>query len=371
MNTSLRVGIAILMLVFAGLVVYFVKGENAGNGAGLTTVNNSITVSGFYGGEKEEFLKNPKVQEILRTKYGITVSARKAGSVEMVRDLPLGAGDDFVWPSSQASLALYKERNGLLTGSDNIFNSPIVLYTWGPVVDALVKAKIVEKRSEALYVIDMNRLVTMISDGKRWADVGLPQLSGRMSIRTTDPVYSNGGLIFAGLLASTLNGGEVPDELAIQQVLPKLTQFFHRLGMMEQSSKDLFQQYLTTGMGAKTIVAGYESQLVEYVLQNPDQKSVVMQNVRVLYPEPTVWSSHPFIARTAKGKRLMEALKDPVIQEIAWKEHGFRSGLASVSNDPRALGISGMPTRIDSVIDMPSPAVIEMIINALNSQVQR
>lgn len=366
MNNPVRIGIAAALLVIAGLVVFFLKGGTDGN----TSITGSpslpaITVTGFYGGEKEEFLKNPEVQEILASKYGITVSARKAGSVEMVRDLPLTPNDDFVWPSSQVSMAMYKERGGIVAGSDNIFNSPLVLYTWGPVVDALVKSKIVEKRADALYVIDMNKFVTMIADGKRWADVGLPQLSGRMSIRTTDPNFSNGGFIFAGLLASTFNNGEIPEDATIGAVLPRLNQFFTRLGFMEQSSKDLFQQYLTTGMGAKTVVAGYENQLVEYILANPEQKSVILQSVRVLYPEPTVWSSHPFIARTSKGKRLMEALKDPQIQELAWRKHGFRSGLPSVVNDPKTLGIDGMPQRIDSVIDMPSPAVMEQILSAI------
>ncbi|MDX1986219.1 MAG: substrate-binding domain-containing protein [Candidatus Obscuribacter sp.] len=372
MNNSIRIGIAAALLVVAGLVVFFLKGgsDNLASGSTPLAVLSPVTVSGYYGGEKEEFLKNPEVQKILLDKYGITVSARKAGSVEMVRDLPLGPADDFVWPSSQVSLAIYKDRNGVVAGSDNIFNSPMVLYTWGPVVDALVNAKIVEKRNESLYVIDMQKLVTMIADGKRWADIGLNKLNGRMNIRTTDPAFSNGGLIFAGLLASTLNGGEIPDDTTIVQVLPKLTQFFGRLGLMEQSSKDLFQQYLTTGMGAKTIVAGYESQLVEYLLQNPSQKATVLQSVRVLYPEPTVWSSHPFIARTKNGKRLMEALKDPAIQEIAWRQHGFRSGLASIVNDPKDLGIPAMPNRIDAVIDMPSPSVMERILSVLanNSQ---
>lgn len=368
MNNGIRIGLAVALLAIAAAVVFFVKGGSDGTGTSLiSSCSTPTVVAGYYGGEKEEFLKDPDVQQILKDKYCLSVNARKAGSVEMVRDLPLSANDDFLWPSSQVSLALYKDRGGSVAGSDNIFNSPLVLYTWGPVVDALIKSKIVEQRADSLYVIDMPKLVTMIADGKKWSDVGLPQLSGRMNIRTSDPRFSNGGFIFAGLLASTFNNGEIPEDANIDAVMPKLLLFFSRLGFMEQSSKDLFQQYLTTGMGAKTIVAGYESQLVEYILQNPDQKQQILQSVRVVYPAPTVWSSHPFIARTAKGKRLMEALKDPQIQEIAWKKHGFRSGIASIVNDPKVLGITGMPTRIDAVIEMPSPSVMEKILQALGS----
>ena len=79
---------------------------------------------------------------------------------------------------------------------------------------------------------------------------------------------------------------------------------------------------------------------------------------------PTVWSSHPFIARTSDGKRLLEALKDPEIQEIAWTQHGFRSGLGATS-DPSAVGIASIPQDITAVVDMPSPAVMELILETL------
>ena len=44
--------------------------------------------------------------------------------------------------------------------------------------------------------------------------------------------------------ANTLNGGEVVDDASVERVLPQLKLFFTRLGFMEQSSADLFQQYL-------------------------------------------------------------------------------------------------------------------------------
>jgi hypothetical protein len=63
----------------------------------------------------------------------------------------------------------------------------------------------------------------------------------------------------------------------------------------------------------------------------------------------------------------MEALKDPRIQEIAWKKHGFRSGLPNIVNDPKAIAVTGMPARIGAVVDMPSPKVMETILNSLDS----
>jgi len=140
---------------------------------------------------------------------------------------------------------------------------------------------------------------------------------------------------------------------------------FFRKGFMDQSSGDLFQQYLTTGMGAKPIVAGYESQLIEFKISRPDLRSQIDSQFVTLYPVPTVWSSHPLIARTANGKKLLEALKDEDLQRIAWTKHGFRSGLVGAANDPRQLSMGDVPADITAVVDMPSPAVMELILQAL------
>ena len=70
---------------------------------------------------------------------------------------------------------------------------------------------------------------------------------------------------------------------------------------MEHSSGDLFEQYLKTGMGAKPMIAGYENQMIEFAIENPNDWNMVKEQVAVLYPEPTVWSSHPLIALNEKG----------------------------------------------------------------------
>lgn len=371
MTSTIRYIIAAALLVVAVAAVVAFKQFSGTAGSPLTIGLQPITVSGYYGGEKEEFLNNPDVQKILLDKYKITVNARKAGSVAMVRDTVLTAQDDFLWPSSQVSLAIYRQRGGQVAGSDNIFNSPMVIYTWSEIADFLIKINVVQKRGDVFYITDMPKLVQMISDGTKWKDAGFDKVGGnaRIGIRTSDPRFSNSGFIFAGLLSSTLNNGDIPDDATIDALMPKLTSVFTRLGFMEQSSKDLFQGYLTTGMGARPMIAGYESQLVEFVLQNPASKDEIVRTRRVLYSEPTVWSSHPFIARTANGKRLLEALKDPELQELGWKQHGFRSGLPNVVNDIKALGMSGMPKNIDNVVEMPSPTVMEKILIGLDTVV--
>ena len=108
--------------------------------------------------------------------------------------------------------------------------------------------------------------------------------------------------MFAGLLANVLCGG-VADEASVEAVLPRLQAIFERLGYMEASSSDLFDQFLKTGMGAKPIIAAYENQLLEFAAEHPEDWQQLRDDIVLIYPTPTVWSSHIYIALDEAGKR--------------------------------------------------------------------
>src|SRR6266850_1666326 len=93
------VGLLLLAAAIAVVVYYSMRkskipGATQGPSSGPATV-----VRGLAGGEKAGFLDDPKVQEILRTKYGLKIEYEKRGSIEMARDDV--SGQDFLWPSSQ------------------------------------------------------------------------------------------------------------------------------------------------------------------------------------------------------------------------------------------------------------------------------
>lgn len=324
-----------------------------------------ITVSGPIGGEKAGFLANPEIAKILDERYGITVEAQSVGSLDMVQQPT--EGRDFLWPSSEVALEYFRESQGSVS-AETVFNSPIVIYTWAPIADALAAQGVVTQ-TDGVSSLDLPRLVRMIEDGTPWAALGIPAGQvpyGNMAVFTTDPGRSNSGNMFAGLLANTLNGGQVVDDAAVDALLPRVQGFFARLGYLEGSSGTLFDKFLTLGMGAEPMVVGYESQLVEYSLANERYRELIAQQVRVLYPTPTVYSSHPIIALTEGGERLMAALRDADLQRLAWERHGFRSGQIGVANDPEALrGVAVVPATIASVIPMPRPSVMFRITQAL------
>ena len=175
------------------------------------------------------------------------------------------------------------------------------------------------------YTKNMKKLTEMILNDTTWAEIGVSQLYGKVSVDTTNPAKSNSGNMFAALLANVINHGETVDKNTIDKVLPELQNIFAKLGYMENSSSDLFSQFLKMGVGAKPIIAGYESQILEFAAQNPKDYDKLKEDVVIIYPSPAVWSTHVYIALDEKGKAGAEALLDEEIQQIAWEKHGFRT----------------------------------------------
>ena len=352
---GLLIGFGILLLVGGlGVGIWYYLDEKA-----------EVRIKGMIGSEKSSFLENEQVKAILKKKYGIVVDYVRAGSIEMVSE-ETKADIDFLWPSSQVALEIFKIKQGdKIVRSENIFNSPIVIYSWDIIVNALVKTGIVKKELSTYYVTDMPGMLKMIREGKKWSDIGITQLYGKISVTTTDPTKSNSGNMFAGLIANILKGGDVIVESDLPQVLPELKEFFARQGFMQNTSGVLFEQFLKTGVGQYPLMGGYESQVVEFSRMHQDFWPKVKNQIKILYPVPTVWSEHPLIIVNKKAAVLVDALKDEDIQRIAWDQHGFRTGLMGVQNDPKILLADGVPASVTRIIPMPRAAVMEKIIEAL------
>jgi len=349
------IGVILIMLAILGAVTYK-----------FATTGSIVTIKGFVGGEKIGFLENEEVQEILKKNYKVNLDFTKAGSIEMVKMDTNGL--DFLFPSSQVALELYKsQQHGKVSKSETVLTTPIVIYSWDIVVDALEKQGIVKMENNTYYILDMGKMLEMIKNDTKWADIGLPELYGKIGISTTDPVKSNSGNMFAGLTANVLNGGDVVNDSTIDSILPDLKIVFIKLGYMESSSGDLFDQYLRTGVGSKPLVAGYESQIIEFAYNKPDDFAQVKNKVRILYPRPTVWSAHPFIALNENAIPAINGLMDKRIQEIAWENHGFRIGTAGTLKRLPILDQLGIPDSITSVMPMPNYQVMERIIAELEN----
>lgn len=350
MKTKL-IGLGLLAAVVIAAVIYAAVGRSRA----VTEIN------GYVGGEKIGFLEDQEVREIIKDRYDLTIDYSKAGSIDMLTADP--EGRSFLFPSNSTALELYEQMNGDPVKSEIIFNTPIVLYTRNAVAEALIAEGIASEQDGVRYV-DMAKLTEYIENGKTWAEIGLPELYGSITVGTTDPTKSNSGNMFAGLLANTLSGGVAGAE-DLPEILPRLQAIFTKLGYMESSSSDLFDQFLKTGMGAKPLIAGYESQLLEFAAENPDTWEQIKGDIVMLYPTPTVWSSHVYIALDEAGTAGIDALLDEDVQRLAWEKHGFRTGLYDAPADVEHFGVPGLAKEITQVAPMPGAGVMEEIIKAL------
>jgi hypothetical protein len=348
-------GILVFLLVVGGVAIYELVTVGSIGGPGVTTV------SGYIGSEKANFLDNPDVQAILRERYGIIVDFRRAGSFEM---LELSHdGIDFLWPSSQVALEKYRTDFGTTLADAIIFNSPIVMYSWAPVVESLESEGLITFAG-GVYVADLPPLLGAILRGSSWSDLGVDEVFGRFSITSTDPLRSNSGNMYAGLVANILANG-VADASSLNLIIGDVREVFEIQGQMEHSTGTLFERYLQLGMAQFPLIVGYESQYIEFARENPDLWPDVRDRIALVYPIPTVWSSHPIIALTDDGRALLEALGDEELQQLAWTQHGFRSGAIGARNDPADLGIDRVATDVTQVVQMPRPEVMFSIMDAL------
>jgi hypothetical protein len=357
------IGLGVLGLSAAATGAYvFMRGRPDMRGI----VGESATLTGYAGGEKMAFIQNPKTVQALKRR-GLVMNADREGSVDQVRDPTLLARKpQFLWPSSAPLVELAK-KNAKVLKDQVIFNSPIVIYSWAPIADGLVKAGLATKEA-AHYKVDSKALVQAVLAGKPWSELGQPDLYGHVRLIATDPNKSNSGFMFAGLTANLL-AGDVADETTLPKVLPQVVDLFRIMGFKSNSSGQVFDDFIAGGPGADPLVVGYENQLVEWIMADPDRWKRVMQSPVsqpvTLYPQPTVYSAHPLIALAPESLALIDAMMSAELQTIGWQDHGFRGPLGAIGATTNPLVAGRMPAEVSAVAPMPDVNVMLAILDAL------
>ena len=297
---------AVLVIVIIG-IGYFNKTKENGLNLGLKNVYVAT------GGGKEDFIADEEVVKIMQKEYKLNVVYDNWSNGKLIKN-PLVREDgttkyDAMFCSDQRFYDYYKlapntekgeaKRYSVLNGGLTL-NTPIVIYSWDEVVDALEKEKIVTKKDNVYYITDMNKLLTYILEGKKWSDIGLNSLYGNINIASTDPVTSSPGATYYGLLLSIMCESQVNTE-SVEKNLPKLKEFYTKSGYMNNTPADLFERYLKTGMVGEPMIVDYEKSIIDFANSNPDGFNQVKDSIRVLYPTPTIWNSHCIASFTENG----------------------------------------------------------------------
>ena len=254
----------ILILIIIGIGLLKKDGNTTIFGNDLTTVYVAT------GGGKEAFIQDEDVVSIMQKKYGLDIVYDNWSNGKLIVN-PLVREDgytkyDAMFTSDQRFYDYYKlspnkalgeaDRYRVLDG-DLTLNTPIVIYSWGKVVDALEAESIVTQKDGVYYITDMDKLLQYILEGKKWSDIGLSELYGNINIASTDPVTSSPGATYYGLLLSIMCNSQVTTE-SVEENLPKLKEFYIKSGYMNNTPADLFERYLKTGMGGEPMIVDYE-----------------------------------------------------------------------------------------------------------------
>lgn len=363
------IGIFILLVLIIICIKFYTDKDNS-------VSLNLKTVTVATGGGKEDFIADEEVNKILKEKYGLNVVYDSWSNGKLILNpLVRENGDkyDLMFCSDQRFYDYYKlapnkekkeaDRYTVLDGGLTL-NTPIVIYSWGEVVDAFIKDGIVTEKEGTYYITDMNKLLGYILEGKKWSDIGLDMLYGTVNIASTDPVTSSPGATYYGLLLSIMCGGNVTDT-SMQENLPKLKEFYEKSGYMNNTPADLFERYLKTGLGGEPMIVDYEKSIVEFANENPDGFAQVKDDIRILYPEPTIWNSHCIATFTENGNEYYKAIQDKDISQIAWEKYGFRTGVTGGNYNVESLGIKGIPSTIKSTVNSLKMNMYENLISFL------
>lgn len=362
----------ILVLIIIGIKVFNDIQDNSNE----NIKPNLTTAYIATGGGKEDFITDEKVVDIMINKYNLNLVYDSWSNGKLIVN-PLVREDgmtqyDAMFCSDQRFYDYYKlapnaekgeaKRYTVLNGGLTL-NTPIVIYSWGEVVDCLEKEGIVTQKEGVYYISDMPKLLDYILQGKKWSDIGLNELYGNINIASTDPVTSSPGATYYGLLLSIMCENSINDE-SLTTNLPKLKEFYEKSGYMNNTPADLFEKYLKTGMGGQPMIVDYEKSIIEFANENPDGFAQVKDDIRILYPTPTIWNSHCIATFTESGNAFYEAFEDQEVQQIAWSKYGFRTGVTGGRYDVSALGI-GIPQSITSTVSSLKMDVYNKLIEYL------
>ncbi len=355
MNKSIK-GIGIGILVLLILILGIIGGRKF-----FEEKTATVTIYGAVGGGKENLLEDEDFLKIIKKEFKAEiVNDTWSNGKLIVKDVVREDGSkyDFIFFSDQRFYDYYKtpanksngeaDRYTVLKGSLTL-NTPVVIYSWDEVVDALINEGIVTEQDGVYYITGMEKLLDYILEGKTWSDIGLKTLYGKINIDSTDPVTSSPGATYYGLVASIMAGGQLTDD-NYKDILPKLKEFYIKSGYMNNTPADLFQLYLKTGMGAKPMIVDYEKSIIDFANSNPDGYNQVKDRIRILYPVPTIWNSHCIASLSENGNTYYDIFENQDVQKLAWSKYGFRTGVTGGNYNVSDVIVKGIPQSISATV---------------------
>lgn len=350
----LAASVALLLAGTVAIVLVIGSSGSKKSASASSSDTPAVNLNCLGGSEKQGLMSDPEVQKILLTKYHVRVDFTPEGSYQQVQ-LPTAELKaqhvDCLWPSSASALRVFESQHNTADfagyRAETVLESPEVIYSGPESTAALERQKIVVQRANRYFIVDMKRLLLdLVLRQRSWASLGAPDIGRPVTIFSTDPAKSNSGFTLSQLELIIVSTNDPYAEPTLQEAkahLRTVRRLYDSQGLQASSSASGFEQWLLQGAEQYApLFAGYENQIIQKRVESSGDPSVGQQlkaQVRILYPEPTIYADHPLLALDANGGKLIDAIKDPEIQRIAWHRYGFRSGvqfgLSNVADFPQ------------------------------------
>lgn len=359
----------VVLLLGVGAAIFFSAQEQF-------TEKSIVSIRGLIGSEKEAFFKDPRVVEALR-KAHLDVQVEKAGSREIASKI--GAAEyDFVSPSGVPAAEKIR-REHEVSGSYEVFFTPMVIASWHPIANILEANGIVT--SQGRYpTLDVAAFLEMFAEERRWEDLqdnDIYDVSKIVMISSTDVRSSNSAAMYLALASFVANDNTIVTDAEIDEVLPEVETLFLKQGFQAGSSAVPFNDYLTMGVGKAPLVMIYESQFIYQATTG----SGVQPEMALIYPEPTIYTKHFIIGLNEHGDLLGKLLRndpdlqnDPDLREVAATlqkleiEHGFRNSDTAYFLEFTEKHDVEVPEMLGNVIDPPTYEVLEEMIQRIEQK---
>lgn len=395
--------VSVFLLAAAGVATFALMRDRGGpqsTGGGGSTAPRSgddrgdqpagdrLVIDLLYSTEKKAWLEE-SVMAFEQAHPEIDVNLVGKGSLDAVREILDGQARPAVWsPADDVALRLLandwyqKERKHLFAESGDdapqpLVLTPLVFVAWQERGDVLTA-----RDTQPLH---WKRLHTVLASDQGWSAIGGSKEWGLVRLGHTDPTKSNSGLQALLLMAYEYHGRTSNLDVA-NVVDPGFQAFVKQIeGSVPKfgtSTGTFMEEMILFGPSKYDVVVSYENLAIEQIPNAQGRWG----NLRIYYPQHTMWSSHPAALLDAPwvtpeqkqaGRKLIAFLRAPEAQRRALR-YGFRPSdpavpiLGEQADNPfSAARAHGVRTDLPGAVEPPPGPVISNLMEMWSRQIGR
>lgn len=352
--SKMKVVFIALFAILLGGALWFSSTKDGGP-IGL---KNDVVLKGIITSEKENFLRDSRVQEIFKkNSLEVQYTRMSSGKIAQAKTSAELEEADFVFPSGIQTSEKVR-TNFKNSQAYNIFYSPMVIATWNPIVDILRKNGVTKKVGD-YEAIDMEAFMKLAESGTRWKELKGSEaypINKVVLIYSSDARFSNAAKMYLTLNSYILNGNNVVASNAdVDKVIPTVKKIIEAQGNRESSSTNMMSDYMSIGRGKVPMMFAYESEFLEQAFKN----NGLGKDMKLMYPTPTVFTKHVLVALNPKAQVMVDLFKgNAELKKIAL-EYGFRfEGDTGIAAKAKSVGVD-IPEVVVDVIDPPNYDVLD------------